>query len=123
MSQLEASDQKIDEALSYALEAVKNAPEDPLVYTQAGLLYYGKKDYQNAVTALNTALEKDPNNANVAYFLALSLRDGGRPDLAKTIADELLKRNPDNADIKALIQSLSEAPAQSTTTTKTSAKK
>lgn len=107
MSQLEASEDKIDEALTYALEAVKNAPQDPLVYTQAGLLYYGKKDYQNAVTALNTALEKDPNNANVAYFLALSLRDGGRADLAKPIAEELLKRNPENADIKALVTSLS----------------
>lgn len=106
MSQLEASDQKIDEALTYAVEAVKNAPNDPLVYIQAGLLFYGKKDYQNAVTALNTALEKDPNNANVAYFLALALRDGGRPDLAKTIADELLKRNPDNTDIKALLDTL-----------------
>lgn len=118
MSQLEASEQKIDEALAYAVEAVKNAPEDPLVYTQAGLLYYGKKDYQNAVTALNTALEKDPNNANVAYFLALSLRDGGRPDLAKVIAAELLKRNPDNTEIKALVSSLeTQAPTTTATTT------
>lgn len=110
MSQLEASDQKIDEALAYAVEAVKNAPNDPLVYIQAGLLFYGKKDYQNAVTALNTALEKDPNNANVAYFLALALRDGGRPDLAKAIADELLKRNPQNQDVQALETSLTTQP-------------
>jgi tetratricopeptide (TPR) repeat protein len=106
MSQLEASEEKIDEALTYAVEAVKNAPNDPLVYVQAGLLFYGKKDYQNAATALNTALEKDPNNANIAYFLALSLRDGGRADLAKIIADELLKRNPDNTDLKALVASV-----------------
>lgn len=118
MSQLEASEQKLDEALAYAVEAVKNAPQDPLVYTQAGLLFYAKKDYQNAITALNTALEKDPNNANVAYFLALSLRDGGRPDLARVIADELQKRNPDSADIKALVSSLDarvEAPAATST--------
>lgn len=118
MSQLEASDQKIDEALTYAQEAVKNAPEDPLVYVQAGLLYYGKKDYQNAITSLNAALEKDPNNANVAFFLALSLRDGGRPDLAKVIADELLKRNPDNKDVQALEASLVAKPAAVVTTKK-----
>lgn len=117
MSQLEASEQKIDEALAYAVEAVKSAPEDPLTYIQAGLLFYGKKDYQNAVTALNTALEKDPNNANVAYFLALALRDGGRSDLAKPIADELLKRNPDNADIKALVSSLQQGTPASNTST------
>ena len=127
MSQLEASDEKIDEALAYAVEAVKNAPNDPLVYVQAGLLLYGKKDYQNAVSALNTALEKDPNNANVAYFLALALRDGGRPDLAKTIGDELLKRNPENADIKAFLSTLDaqvEPVASSTaSTTKSTIKK
>lgn len=108
MSQLEASDNKVDEALAYAIEAVKNAPEDPLVYIQAGLLYYGKQDYQNAVTALQLALEKDPNNSNIAYFLALSLRDGGRPDIAKTIADELLRRNPGNPDLETFLKSLEE---------------
>lgn len=111
MSQLEASEQKIQEAIAYAVEAIKSAPEDPLVYTQAGLLFYGAKDYENAVLALNTALEKDPNNANVAYFLALSLRDGGRPDLAKQIADELLKANPDNAELKTFINSLDQKAA------------
>lgn len=125
MSQLEASEEKIDEALAYALEAVKSAPEDPLVYIQAGLLYYGKKDYQNAVTALDTALQKDPNNANIAYFLALSLRDGGEVAMAKQIADELIKQNPDNADIKALLESLTKtsAPADASTSTKAPAKK
>jgi tetratricopeptide (TPR) repeat protein len=106
MSQLEASDSKIDEAINYAVEAVKSSPNDPLVYIQAGLLFYGKKDYQNAVYALKTALEKDQNNANVAYFLALALRDGGRPDIAKQIGDELLRRNPGNADLEAFLQSL-----------------
>lgn len=117
MSQLEASDSKIDEALNYAIEAVKSAPNDPLVYIQAGLLFYGKKDYQNAVYALKTALEKDQNNANVAYFLALALRDGGRPDLAKQIGDELLRRNPGNADLEAFLKSL-QPKSEATPTTK-----
>ncbi|MDB5259827.1 MAG: Tetratricopeptide 2 repeat protein [Candidatus Nomurabacteria bacterium] len=111
MSQLEASDNKITEALNYALEAVKNAPNDPLVYVQAGLLLYGQKDYANAVTALNKALTLDPNNANVAYFLALSLRDGGRPDLAKQIVDQLLTQNPGNADLVALKKTLTPTQA------------
>lgn len=106
MSQLEASDSKIDEAINYAVEAIKSSPNEPLVYIQAGLLFYGKKDYNNAIYALKTALEKDQNNANVAYFLALALRDGGYPDVAKQIADELLKRNPGNADLVAFIASL-----------------
>ncbi len=107
MSQLFASESKMDEALTYAIEAVKSAPNDPAVYVQAGLLLYGRRDYQNAVLALRAALERDQNNANIAYFLALTLRDGGRPDLAKPLADELLRRNPGNAELEKFINSLS----------------
>lgn len=110
MSQLEASESKIDEAIAYAIEAVRNAPNDPLVYLQAGLLFYGKQDFNNAVQALTLALQRDQNNANIAYFLALALRDGGRPDLAKTIADELMRRNPGNADLEAFLKSLDPQP-------------
>jgi tetratricopeptide (TPR) repeat protein len=90
-------------------------------------LLYAKKNYQDAITAFKTALQKDPNNANVAYFLALSLRDGGRPDLALPIAQELLKRNPANTTLDAFVKTLSPSasvPATSPVkTTKTKAKK
>ncbi len=122
MSQLEASESKIDEALAYAIEAIKSAPNDPATYVQAGLLFYGKKDYANAVIALKTALEKDQNNSNIAYFLALALRDGGRPDLAKPLVAELVKRNPGNADLEKFLSSLSTTdvvtPAPAPTTKK-----
>lgn len=106
MSQLAAGESKIEEAINYAVEAVRSAPNDPLAYTQAGLLFYAKRDYQNAVLALRGALERDPNNENVAYFLALSLRDGGSGELARPLAEELLRRNPNNQDIKNLVSSL-----------------
>jgi tetratricopeptide (TPR) repeat protein len=122
MSQLESSEQKIDEALDYAVKAVQAAPNDPSVYVQAGLLFYGKKDYLNAVKALQQALQLDQNNANTAYFLALSLRDGGRPDLAKLIGVELLNRNPGNADLEAFLKSVEPQPV-ATTTPATSKKK
>ncbi len=106
MSQLSAGESKIEEAINYAIEAVKSAPNDPLVYTQAGLLFYAKRDYQNAALALRGALERDPNNENVAYFLALSLRDGGAGQLALPLAEELLKRNPNSQDVKSLVNSI-----------------
>lgn len=109
MSQLKASENDIDGAISYAIEAIKSAPNDPATYVQAGLLFYGKKNYGEAVGYLKLALEKDQNNANIAYFLALSLRDGGRSDLAKPLAEELRRRNPGNPDLEKFIQSLSNA--------------
>ncbi len=123
MSQLQASENDVEGAISFAIEAIKSAPNDPATYVQAGLLFYGKKDYANAVLALKTALEKDPNNANIAYFLALSLRDGGEPALAKPLADELLRRNPGNADLQKFINSLTpQAPVAPVTPTKSSKK-
>ncbi len=106
MSQLEASNNNVDDALTYALQAEKNAPSDPAVYTQAGLLFYGKKDYQNAISSFQEALKIDQTNANTAYFLAVALRDGGRPDLAKMIATELIKQNPNNSSLTDLMNSL-----------------
>ncbi len=119
MSQLEASESKIEEALAYAIEAIKSAPNDPATYVQAGLLFYGKRDYENAVLALRTALEKDQNNPNIAYFLALSLRDGGRPDLALPIAEELLRRNQGNTEIEQFLKSLTPAKEEKAPAAKT----
>lgn len=123
MSQLEASENNINDAIAYAVEAIKNAPNDPLTYVQAGLLFYGKKDYQNAVVTLQTALQKDPNNATIAYFLAKALRDGGRADLAKQIGEELLRRNPTNVDLQTFLRSISSPATSATSTTPRSAKK
>ena len=133
MSQLQASENDIDGAIAYAIETIRSAPNDPAAYVQAGLLFYGKasanrqsrdeaiRDYANAVLALKTALEKDPNNANIAYFLALALRDGGEPALAKPLADELLRRNPGNVDLQKFINSL--APVAQPDPVETPAKK
>ncbi len=114
MSQLEASDQKIDEALAYAIEAIKNAPNDPLVYVQAGLLFYGKEDYGNAYTTLATAWSKDPGNIDVAYFLAVALRDGGRLNDSRVISNDLIKRDPNNSLFIDLSKSLDELTSTST---------
>ena len=134
MSQLQASENDVDGAIAYAIEAIKSAPNDPATYVQAGLLFYGKavankqskdeaaKDFGNAVLALKTALEKDPNNANIAYFLALALRDGGEPGLAKPLADELLRRNPGNVDLQKFINSLAPIAQQVEPVIKTTTK-
>lgn len=123
MSQLAASENNIESAIAYAIETIKSAPNDPAAYVQAGLLFYGKKDYPNAGLAFKAALEKDQNNANIAYFLALTLRDIGEPALAKPLADELLRRNPGNAELEKFRDSLNPSVSPQPSTPKAPVKK
>jgi hypothetical protein len=63
-----------------------------------------------------------PAGRDLADVLA-ALRDGGRLDLAKTIGDELLRRNPGNADLEAFLKSLEPATTVKQETKKQPAKK
>ena len=116
MSQLAAYEQKNDEAISFAVKAVNSAPNNPAVYSQAGLLLYGNKDYNDAIYALKKSLILDSTNGNVAFFLALALRDSGDMKSAKLIGDELLKGNPNNQDLINFLKTL-DIPQLSATTT------
>lgn len=117
MSQLAASEQDVKAAVEYAIKASTQSPNDPAVLTQLGLLLYGSGAYKESFVTLQRALTLDPTNGTVAYFIALSLRDGGRPDLAREVASALLKDNPDNPDLEQLLGSLA-VPTQAATSTK-----
>jgi tetratricopeptide (TPR) repeat protein len=115
MSQLAAFEQKNDEAISYAVKAVYSAPNNPAVYSQAGLLLYGNKNYNDAIYALKQSLILDSTNGNVAFFLALALRDAGDTNSSRLIANELLKGNPSNQDLLNLIKSIDQLEQASST--------
>lgn len=115
MSQLEAYEQNNNKAIEFAVKAVNSAPNNPAVYSQAGLLLYGNKNYNDAIYALKQSLILDSTNGNVAFFLALALRDAGDTNSARLIANELVKGNPNNQDLLNFIKSLDEKEAASTT--------
>ena len=56
------------------------APERPYGYALLGFLGYERGDMVTAVQALRRALELDPSDADVRFFLGISLQAADRPD-------------------------------------------
>jgi tetratricopeptide (TPR) repeat protein len=107
LSQIEASNENADAALVSAERAVQSAPEEPLAWFQVGVLLYAKQDYEKSAVAFEQAVLRNNTYANALYFLALSYAQLGRTDDALAALRQVLLSNPDNTEVKALIERLS----------------
>lgn len=107
LSQIEASNENAEAALVSAERAVQSAPEEPLAWFQVGVLLYAKQDYEKSAVAFEQAVLRNNTYANALYFLALSYAQLGRTDDAVAALRQVLLSNPDNAEVKALIERLS----------------
>ena len=106
LSQLEAADGNIREAIVQADAAALLAPNDPVVHFQLGLLKYNNRDYRGAVSALERAVVLNTVYANARYFLGLSLSNLGRTKEAIDQFEEVVKTNPDSAEVKLILANL-----------------
>lgn len=114
-------------------EALKLDPNNPYSLTQLGLIYYQTKDYQNAKTNFDKALNLKPDYSNALYFAGLTYDQLGQRDKAIQMFTALAQLNPGSkADIQKIIDNLNagngaldgltqqspapEAPAAATTT-------
>jgi len=81
---------QFDLALGVMNDLIQKFPGDdqtPLAYLQVARIYYDRKEYQPALDAFNSVLEKFTDNQNIdknsIYFeLGLCYRDNGQTDLA-----------------------------------------
>jgi tetratricopeptide (TPR) repeat protein len=73
---------------------------------QIGLLYYQGKDYEKAKIELEKILYLNPNYANGLYFLGLSYAKLGQKSSAIDIINKVLVLNPDNAEIKKVLDNI-----------------
>ena len=88
-------------------EAIKLDPNNPYSLTQLGIVYYQNKDYQNAKTNLDKALELKPDYSNGLYFSGLTFDQLGQKDKAIEQFTALQQLNPDSkADIQKVIDNL-----------------
>lgn len=106
LSQLEASQGNVKEAIASAEAAATLAPNDPTVFFQLGLLRFNSRDYKGAAGALEQAVAQNASYANAKYFLGLSYEKLGRSTDAIAQFEGLKKTNPDNKEVDLILRNL-----------------
>jgi len=106
LSQLEAAEGNVKEAIKEAAAASILSPGDPVVHFQLGLLKYNAGDYRGAAQALERAVQNNSSYANARYFLGLSYYKLGRSSDAAAQFEEVKKTNPDNKEVALILSNL-----------------
>ena len=108
---------KTDQAIAKMLETKNAYPNDIGVAFQLGLLYYKKTNWGAARAEFERAILLDENYSNARYFLGLVYDKQG--DRAKAIDqfERVLKLNPDNQEIKTILDNLRTGRAATTPAT------
>lgn len=106
LSQLQAREGNLKDAIASVEAAGVLAPRDSGVFFELGLLRYNNKDYEGAASALERAIALNPSYANAKYFLGLSYEKLGRDaDAIKQFSD-LKATNPDNGEVDLILRNL-----------------
>jgi tetratricopeptide (TPR) repeat protein len=107
LSQIDIAEGNISKAIESVRSVATLSPNDAGVFFQLGLLYYNQKDYVNAIGALERAVVLSPEYANAKYFLGLSYYQvDNTAERAINEFKDLATTNPDNAEIKAILDNL-----------------
>ncbi|MBP8645636.1 MAG: M48 family metalloprotease [Syntrophobacteraceae bacterium] len=85
---------RIEEALSYLLDAARREPGNPFILNTLGFAYFQQGKLKEAQRVLQTCLNLEPSNSMARYQLALVLQDQG---LREEAVDQLLKIEPMSA--------------------------
>ena len=91
--------QRFDEALPQALQALALSPTYPLGHATLGIIYLKTRRYGEAATSLQRALQLDPTLEATRYNLACAYARLGKLEEAYATLSELLKRQPWYADL------------------------
>ncbi|MCC2630695.1 MAG: ral transcriptional co-repressor, acts together with Tup1p, glucose repression mediator protein, partial [Candidatus Paceibacter sp.] len=106
LAQLQISEGDLKSAIQSVEALTFTNPNDAGVYFQLGVLRYNNKDYTGASSALQQAILLTPEYANAKYFLGLSLAKLNKTSEAIAQFRDILKTNPDNADVNKIIANL-----------------
>ena len=67
----------LDEALEYALKAVKLAPKDASILDTLGWVYFKKDNFNKAIESLKSAVESRPNSPTIRFHLGMAYYKSG----------------------------------------------
>ncbi len=105
----------LNQAAALAGDVVRLAPTDFTAWFRLGVLAYRLNDMETARLTLERALVLNPGYANARYFLGLTYDKLGLRDAALDQFTAVEQTNPDNQDVKAILNNLrSGQPALST---------
>jgi tetratricopeptide (TPR) repeat protein/serine/threonine protein kinase len=96
----------MDQVLIWANLAIKYTPRYADPFYNKGRALYEMKDYQGAITALESAVKLAPNSPEYLEALAFAYYADGKKELAKQRAQESLRLKPDNKTLNDLLKLL-----------------
>ncbi|MBI2642287.1 MAG: tetratricopeptide repeat protein [Candidatus Wildermuthbacteria bacterium] len=97
---------KTKEAIAKLVETKTVAPNDLGVAFQLGVMYWQDNQLENARKEFEAILAKEPNHANAQYMLGLVLDKLGKKTEAKAAFQKLADLNPNNEDLKKILENL-----------------
>jgi putative PEP-CTERM system TPR-repeat lipoprotein len=99
-SYLQARD--FDKASSYFEKAAELAPKAAVVHTSLGLSRLNQGEQDKAISELQLATQLDPASTRAGFALVQAQLSARQYDKALASVDDLLKRQPDNAEVHNL---------------------
>lgn len=106
LSQIQVDEGDLKAAIQSTEGATLFAPNDPVVFFQLGFLRYNNRDFAGARDAFMRAVGLNNSYANALYFLGLSFHQLGDREKAILAFEEVLKTNPDSAEVKLILTNL-----------------
>lgn len=106
LAQLAAQEGNLTEAIRRTEATALLAPNDIGVLFQLGLLYYQNNDLNSAQNVFERIVAASPNYSNARYFLGLIYDRARRTDDAIAQFNEIERFNPDNAEVKRILNNL-----------------
>ncbi len=106
LAQIQVNEGDIDSAIRSVEAAIPLNRNNPVAFFQLGLLYYSKENYEQAARAFARAVAINPQYANARYFLGLSQYWLGNRKETLAQFEEIQKTNPDNQEVKRIIDAL-----------------
>ena len=94
-----ARQNRINEASTAFDQALKAAPDDPLVLREAGAFHYRKGDMGRADGLLSKAMRIDPKDYMAAFFYARMLDETNRQAQAVGYYKQVLRYVPEDAEV------------------------
>jgi len=106
LSQIQASEGDTVNAIKNVGDLISVEPNNSNLYFQLGLLRYNDKNFGGAISSFEKAVIIQPYFANAKYFLGLSYEKNGRHNDAILQFEDLKTLNPDNEEIKTILNKL-----------------